>query len=160
MKRNWIIAAVLILGVALWLWGWCQPERQVRRAQARFLAAAESGDFDSLAELIAEDYRDGWGHDKAFVLRASKEVFPRFVLIDINREERGVEQAGADWVLREKLTISGLGDGLAIAVRNRVNGLREPFTTTWRKKGWKPWDWELVSMEQPEISEREMDGGW
>jgi hypothetical protein len=160
MKRNWIIAAVLILGFAWWLVRWCQPERQIRRAQARLLAAAESGDFDSLAELVAEDYRDGWGHDKAFVLRASKQVFPHFVLLDINRDDRGLDQAGAQWVLREKLTMTGLGDGIAIAVRDRVNNLQQPFTTTWRKTGSMPWNWELTSIEQPEISEREMEMNW
>jgi hypothetical protein len=157
MKRNWIIAAVVTLALGWWLYHWCQPERQVRRAQARLLSAAESGDFDSLALLIADDYRDGWGHDKAFVLRASRQVFPQFVLLSIEQEGGVPEPAGAQWILREKLTMEGMGSPIATMVRDRVNRLREPFTSTWRKRGWKPWDWELTSLEQPEISEREMD---
>jgi hypothetical protein len=35
--------------------------------------------------------------------------------------------------------------------RDEVNALREPFTMTWRKKSWKPWDWELIRVEQPEL---------
>lgn len=155
----WIAAAVFLV-LVVWLYNWCQPERQVRRAQGRLLAAAESGDFDSLAQLIAEEYSDGWGHDKAFVLRAGKEVFSQFVMIDITREDRGAEGIGDRWVLREKLTMQGLGQPLAVMVRDRVNRLTQPFTTQWRKKSWKPWDWELTGIEHPEITEAEMNLRW
>lgn len=158
MNRKGLIVAIVVLGLSIWLYRWCQPERQVRRAQARLLAAAESGDFDSMAELIAEDYRDAWGHDKTFVLQASKRIFPHFLLLDFERDDRGLEEAGSQWVLREKLTMKAMG-GPPMVI-SRVNRLTAPFTMTWRKNGWQPWAWELTSLEHPELAASEMEMHW
>lgn len=143
--------------LAGWLYFWCQPERQVRRAQARLLESLESSDFDTLAHMIADDYRDAWGHDKAFVLQKAPQAFGQFLMLDIDREEFGSDALPTGWVLREKLTMKGLGGGASLFVRDRVNLLKGPFTMEWRKQSWKPWDWVLTSVEHPEIEARELD---
>lgn len=161
MNRRWIIAAFAILAFAIWLYFWCEPERQVRRAQARLLAAAESGDVDSFAQMLATDYRDGWGHDKAFVVNGSRQVFNDFKTCDIAREEVSLAPSGGNqWTLREKLVLTGLGGPIAMAVRERASHLHQPFTMIWRKSGWKPWDWELISIEQPEMKAEEFEVNW
>jgi hypothetical protein len=161
MKRILMFAGFALFAFALWFWWWCQPERQVRRAQGRLLEAVESADFDALGQIIADDYRDGWQHDKAFVLETGKKVFTQFLTMSIEREDTFAELASdGKWIVREKLTMKGLGGPVAIAIRERVNQLRQPFTTTWRKRSWKPWDWELTSVEQPEISTAETDVSW
>lgn len=119
--------------------------------------ALESGDFDAFAALLADDYRDTWGHDKTFVQGKAREVFSQFATLDIEREERGLEPGGATWVLREKMSMIGIGGALAMAVRERVNRLQEPFVMTWRQQSWKPWDWQLTHVAQPEISQRELE---
>ena len=113
--------------------------------------------MDSLAQMIAADYRDGWGHDKTFVLRVGKEVFTDFKNLDIGREEVALEGFGAQWTLREKLTVSGFGGPLAMAVRQRMSQIHEPFTMTWRKDGG---DWVLTGLTQPEIKAEEMNAGF
>jgi hypothetical protein len=161
MKRQWIIGSLAVLAFAIWLYFWCEPEKQVRRAQARLLAAMESGDVDSFAQLLAADYRDGWGHDKTFVVNGSRQVFSDFKTLDIAREEVGLELTGTgQWTLREKLTLSGLGGPVAMAVRERASHLHQPFTMVWRKSGWKPWNWELTSIAQPEIGASEFEMSW
>jgi hypothetical protein len=144
---------IAALALALWLVWWCQPERQVRRAQRRLLNAAESKDYTALANLLANDYRDGWGNDKAFVLKHSPRVFDDFkFMLDIDGEIRSVEQAGGDnWWVRQKIVVSGMSGGIGMYARDQVNKLSEPFSMKWRKRGWKPWDWELTGIEQPEL---------
>ena len=142
----------MLLALTLWLWWWCQPERQVRRAQARLIHAVESRDFDALSLLLADDYRDGWQHDKTFVLEGCREVFGQFALLDIEREFHGVEISPAGWVLREKLTLKGFGSPLALYARDRVNEQREPFAMTWRRRAWN--DWVLTSVAHPKMELR------
>lgn len=104
-----------------------------------------------MAPLLSHDYRDRWGHDKAIVLSRCREVFRQFALLDIEREDRGLVFAGGAWVLSEKIRIKGLGAPLALHVRDEVNGLVSPFAMTWRKRGWKPWEWELANVVHPEL---------
>lgn len=143
--------AIALLALALWLMWWSQAERQVRRAQARLLDAVASRDFQALERLLAEDYRDAWEHDKAIVLQRVPQVFEQFVLLDVEGELHGVEELPEGWNVRQKITVKGLGGGLAMYARDEVNRLKEPFTMSWRKRSWKPWDWELTRIEQPEL---------
>ena len=142
---------IAILALAIWLIWWSRPERQIRRAQGRFLSALESRDYPALARLLAEDYRDQWENDKANVLRRCPRVFDQFLLLDIEGEIHGTEMREDAGAVRQKLVVKGLGGGLAIYARDAVNQLRSPFTMQWRKRSWKPWDWELTSIEQPEL---------
>ncbi len=104
-----------------------------------------------MASLLADDYRDRWGHDKAIVLLNTREVFEQFVLLTIEQRESALAFQADGWGLQEKIILKGLGGALAIYARDRVNALREPFHITWRKRGWKPWDWELVSVDHREF---------
>lgn len=134
-----------------WLGWWIQPERQVLRAQGRLISAVEKRDFEAMDGLLASDYRDRWQHDRATVVSQSRVVFTQFLMLTIEREPRGVEMASDSSIVREKLTIQGFGGALAMAAKDELNRLREPFAMTWRRRGWKPWDWELMSVEQREL---------
>jgi hypothetical protein len=140
------------LALAIWLVWWCQPARQVKRAQRRLLNAVESHDYTALANLLAQDYRDGWEHDKTFVLTRCPQVFDQFLLLDVDGEIRSAEvAAGGDWWVRQKIVISGMGGPIGTYARDKVNALTEPFAMKWRKRGWKPWDWELTRIEQAQL---------
>jgi len=41
-----------------------------------------------------------------------------------------------------------------MAARDTVNGLRAPFVMEWRQRSAKPWDWELHSVENPQLDLR------
>lgn len=135
----------------LWLYWWVQPERQVRRAQARLFSTVEKRNFDAMSLLVAEDYRDRWQQDKAIVLRGCREVFSQFMTLRIERADSQIERGGDSWLLREKLTMKGLGGPLAMVARDEVNRLREPFAMMWRQRTWKPWDWELIALDHPTL---------
>lgn len=141
----------LLVVVAVWSRWWLKPERQVRRAQGRLIYAVEARNFEAMASLLAEDYRDRWQHDKAIVLRECREVFGQFAMLTIDRADFGIEMKDDRWVLREKVTLKGLGGPVAMYARDEVNALREPFAMTWRRRSWKPWDWELISVDHPAL---------
>ena len=143
--------AGIFLLAALWMRSWLQPERQIPRAQARLLSAIERRDFGKFESLLAADYRDRWGHGRATAVARCREVFGQFATLTIEREKRDLRADGDRWLLSEKMRIKGLGGPLAMAAREAVNALREPFITEWRRRSWKPWDWELKSVAQPAI---------
>ena len=147
--RRW--AGIALIAFVLWLIWWCQAERQVRRAQGRLLGAIESRDYQALAHLLADNYRDGWEHDKAFVLQQSPRVFDQFIMLDVEGDIHGTEENPVGWLVRQKIVVKGIGGALGMYARDEVNALKEPFTMTWRKRSWKPWDWELIRIEQPEL---------
>jgi hypothetical protein len=104
-----------------------------------------------MSRLLADDYRDRWGHDKAAVVGRSRLIFGQYQMLSIGRESQGVEAGTEGSVIREKLTMKGFGGALAVAAKDEVNRLREPFAMTWRRRSWKPWDWELASVGQSEL---------
>ena len=145
-----MLVGILFLG-ALWLRSWLLPERQIPRAQARLLSAIEGRDFDAMAGMLANDYRDRWQQGRATVVARSREVFGQFATLTIEREQSGLRTESGSWFLSEKLRLKGLGGPLAMAARETLNGLHQPFVMEWRRRGWKPWDWELKSVAQPEV---------
>ena len=145
-----MLVGILFLG-ALWLRSWLLPERQIPRAQARLLSAIEGRDFDAMAGMLANDYRDRWQQGRATVVARSREVFGQFATLTIEREQSALRAESGSWFLSEKLRLKGLGGPLAMAARETLNGLHQPFVMEWRRRGWKPWDWELKSVAQPEV---------
>ncbi len=148
--KTWSFGVAVVLA-ALGLRWWFAPARQIPRAQARLLSAVERRDFDALAGMIAGDYRDRWKQDRAAVSARCREVFDQFAILTIVRNPRGLREEAGGWLLAEKITLRGLGSPLAIYARDSVNALHEPFIMEWRRRGWKPWDWELKSVAQPEV---------
>ena len=151
LKQAARLAGIGALALIIWLIWWTRPERQVRRAQSRLLSTLESRDYPALARLLAEDYRDAWEHDKANVLRRVPQVMDQFLMLDIEGPIQSAEPEGERWIVRQKITVAGFGGALGMMARDEVNRLREPFTMRWRNRSWKPWDWELTSIEQPEL---------
>lgn len=59
---------------------------------------------------------------------------------------------------RTVLKISGNGGPVAQIVMERVNTLRGPFTFAWRKASWRPWDWQLTSVDHPDLNAERFGG--
>ena len=139
---------MLIAAIAL-LW-WLQPERQVRRAQKRLIAALQSRDFAAIERMLANDYRDNWGHNKANVVSRSSDVFRHFLFLSIVAEEKSLQFRGDTWIVREKITLKGTGSPLATHAMDEVNGLTQPFAISWRNDGGAT-KWVVATVEQPEL---------
>ena len=138
---------------ALGLWWWLQPERQVRRAQKRLIAAIESRDVAAFEHMLADDYRDRWGHNKAIVTSHMSEVLRQFLFLTVEHVEKDVRFGGDTWAIDAKITLKGTGGPLANHAKDEVGRLKEPFTITWRKNG-GPTKWVVVSVGQSELELR------
>lgn len=147
-------SAGLILVIFLFsLWN---PEKQVRRHQRQFLSALEDRDWDDINELLADTYSDRWGHDKAFVQSRASEVFRQFFVVQVTGENQSVEMGVDTGEVKTRLQVKGKGGPLAEYAMMKANALQQPWTFRWQKQSWKPWDWVLVHVDQPELEIREM----
>jgi len=145
------LVALLLYCVALW-----QPERQLRLHQANLLRAVEKRDWERLATFFAEDYSDRWGHDKAIVIERAREVFRQFLFVKVRHTVTSIERAGDSAVVSAKISIEGSGGPLAQFAQERIATLAEPFIFRWSKRSWKPWDWQLREVNQPELEMPEL----
>lgn len=141
--------------VLLLLCGWAgfelTPGRQLDRAFDRLLHAAGKRDWKTVRGLMADDYRDRWGQDREQAVSAATQVLQQFLVLKIGAERRSVSRQAREATISARLRLEGRGTGLAEMVIGNVNGLRDDFQFAWRRKSWKPWDWKLVSVNQPEI---------
>jgi len=101
--------------------------------------------------MMAEDYADRWGHDKARVAERSREVFRQFLVLGIEVEDLDVLEADGTGTATGRVALQGRGGPLAEMAIQEAATLREPFSFTWRQASWKPWDWKLTRVDQPEL---------
>jgi hypothetical protein len=146
-----VIVAAGALAVFLWcLWLW-QPTRQVRVHTEALLEACEDRDWEDLRELIADDYSDRWGHGKAELAERSRQVFAQFLFLTVEGHDMVIEEADATGDARVRVVLQGRGGPLAEIAIQRVSELKEPFIFRWQQRSWKPWDWQLTRVVQPEL---------
>lgn len=137
--------------LAIFLVSFCNPEKQVRRHQRLLLSALEDRDWDDINELLAENYSDRWGHDKAFVQSRAAQVFRQFFAVQITGEITQLDMQPDRAELRTSLRVQGRGGPVAEYAMTRANALTDPWTFRWKKQSWKPWDWALEYVDQPQL---------
>lgn len=142
------VALVMAGLYAAWLW---QPERQVRLHTGHFFKAVEGRNWDKVRGFVAEDYSDRWGHDKENVMDDARTVFGQFLFLTIQGEPGPATVGDRSAEIRVRVRIAGQGSPIAALVMERVNTLPSPFLFAWRQRSWKPWDWELVRIDHPEL---------
>ena len=157
MVRQKLIFACLGVVVAAaiffhWLW---TPERQARVHTADFLKAVEKRNWDTVTDLVAENYSDRWGHDKKNFIKDGRQIFQSFFLLTITSSLTSPLITGAEVQISSSLKISGQGGPLAALIVSQVNQLKSPFVFVWARRTWKPWGWELVSIDHSEVEFRD-----
>jgi hypothetical protein len=144
-------AIVLLLGLAVFLVVLWSPERQIRLHQEHLLAAVSDKNWARVASFIAEDYSDRWGHDKAFVTQASREVFAQFFALELTMSQPVLSRHDGNGEVSGRLIAKGSGGPFAQMAIDKLQELREPFTFRWQKRSWKPWDWTLMRVDHPTL---------
>lgn len=146
-NARWIAAAfVAVLAWCLWFW---QPERQVLRHQRQLLEAAQERKWTAVGALMDDGFNTPYGHDKTRALQLAAEALRTFFALQIAGTETMALADGEGWKVRTVLRMDGRGMGAAEFVMSAVNDSREPFLFTWRRTGWKPWEWRLVGADHP-----------
>jgi hypothetical protein len=147
--------AVVIILRSLWLW---QPSRQVMLHQEHLLDAAEHRNWSRFSAFIDDQYSDRWHHDKPFLVRESSEVFRQFFSLSIKRELVACVVQGGDATVTMRLKLEGAGTPIASYASSAVSELSAPFSFQWKRRSWKPWDWALVSADQPQLRLEHVEG--
>jgi hypothetical protein len=148
---KFILSGVVLTGVLGLAFHW-RPARQVRLHQEHFLTSIEDRNWKKTASFLSADYHDRWGQTKAIVLARLPQVFGTFLACGL--QETPVSTARAkdgDRMLTSRVRIIGSGGPIAQMVMQQSESLHEPFTFKWRHESWKPWDWALVEVDQPEL---------
>jgi hypothetical protein len=153
IERTWTISGGLILLVAILLWTGFEltPGRCLERRQDRLLQAAGDRNWKRVRELMAEDYRDVWGQDREEAVTLASEGLANFLALEIFSEDTAVDRRGGEATVSALLRLRGRGNAVGEAIISRANSLESHFRFAWTRKSWKPWDWKLVSVSQPEI---------
>ncbi|MBC8008503.1 MAG: hypothetical protein H7067_00220 [Burkholderiales bacterium] len=154
-RRTVLIAGVLLLIVAL-LVGvpWLSPARGVQRSWDGVVAAIEDNDMEELGRYLGTDYKDGFDLDREGAIRLAKQLRQQFLVCTIRREsaELTMDTSGKSAVTRAVIRLGGHGTPVA---QNAVAASAMSHTPTafrWRRTSWKPWDWRLVSVDNPDAS--------
>jgi hypothetical protein len=136
------VAVAVCIGLYLvWLW---RPEHQVRLHTENFFHAIDNRNWDTVADLVGNDFQDQWGDDKTRLLERMREGFrwvpgSRIIAKDPAVQ---VETQRATWI--GKITVYSSDDGVMEVLDERVNKLPSPFKLEWHHLSGKPWDWKLV----------------
>jgi hypothetical protein len=153
IDRAWLVqgSAMLLVAALLWVGFEITPGRRLVRCQERLLQAAGDRNWNRVRELMADDYRDAWGHDRNEAVTRASEVLGNFLVLEILAEDTKVERQGREATISARLRLRGRGNALGETILTAANSLESHFQFAWTRKSWKPWDWKLVSLSQPEI---------
>jgi hypothetical protein len=150
-REGFYVGLTIALGVGLFLlWLW-QPERQIRVHSEHLLRAIEHKNWTSVSDVIATDYQDQWGNDRARLLQRTREVlrYLRGLRIEASSAAVRTEDRAGYWTAAIK--IDAEPNELTAAVKERVNVLPTPFELEWRRLSKRPWDWKLTRVSNPNL---------
>lgn len=145
-----LLATLAVVAISALAFHW-SPGRQVRLHQQNLQKAVEKRKWERVGEFVADDYTDRWGQNRARALEHLPQAFQDFLAIGILNEDVVIRADGDRHIFEARIKIVGSGGPLAQFVMDRVDGLKQPFSFAWRRQTWKPWDWRLVQIDQPEI---------
>lgn len=153
IDRAWLVqgGAMLVVAALLWAGFEMTPGRGLARCQDRLLHAAADRRWDAVRHLMAEEYRDAWGQDREQAVAKASEALQNFLVLEILSEDASVEHRERDALISTRLRLRGRGNALGEEIMNHANSLESHFQFAWRRKSWKPWDWKLVSVSQPQF---------
>ncbi len=142
------LAVAAIFGLYLFrLW---QPQRQIELHNAHLLVQIEAHDWKAVSEFVGETYRDRWGNDRALLLERLPQVFRAMGKTKIESKEIAVRREEGLGYLRARVQVRGTGE-YADHIQTRVNSLEEPFEFEWKRGATWPWDWKLISVQNPAL---------
>ena len=142
------IALVISVGIyLLWLW---RPERQVRLHTEHFFRAIDGRNWDSVADLIGNDYQDQWENDRTRLLERMREGFRWVRGSSITAPDATVQiESPRAMIWIGKINVYSSDDGVMQFLDEHVNRLPAPFALEWYHLSGKPWDWKLVRVSNP-----------
>ena len=154
---SWIkTAAVAIIAAwSIWLFALWQPARQVELHTLNLLKRASARDWPAVAQMMAPDYRDAWGHDRERAIDEARRLFSHFFtlqIVPVGRLE--IAGSGEAWSATAPIGVFGSGTAVAQAVIEEVRSAEGPAIFNWRREGAWPWQWVLAEAGHEELARR------
>lgn len=150
--RVWVF-----IGAIVWFAVWfvshgLTTETQVTKRKEQFRQALQEKNVRKALSMVSHGYRDQWGFSREDVGNAFRDVTSQFLTVQLEfRDEQLTERSGEiDFSARLRLNGQPLTP-VGTMMSTQANQHREPFTFTWRKEGWWPWSWKLVTTASPEL---------
>ncbi len=149
---RWLVAVPLLALLCWFLLPFLIPSRGLDRAWSHLIDAIEDRDDAALKTLLADDYRDGFGFDREQVIGLFDQASRQFIALGIRRERPSINiessrLANTSAVVR----INGNGTPFAHMIVQGSAGVTTPTIFKWRRNSWKPWDWQLTSIENQAV---------
>lgn len=146
MKRILLLAVGLLLAWGVWWLCLRSPERQLAAAQTDFLDALEGHDWEDVQAALAPDFATSGGHNRDSIMPDLTKALGGFVTLDFETKTITVQASKDLGMISQTVRLVGLGDSMALAVRERANQITTPWLFHWRKVGSWPWSWQLTQV--------------
>lgn len=145
-----IILLAIVLGLP-----WLSPVRGVERAWGTLIDGVAENDFKDVTSVVAPDYKDGWGLTRDEVITLAQTVRRHFITCTIARHPHKVDMSDDrhSATVKSVIRVNGTGSPVAQMIVQVSNQTQAETTFEWRRRSWKPWDWKLVSVANPEADQ-------
>jgi hypothetical protein len=157
LKRSHVVAAGVVAVLFALTIGlpWLGPARGVDRAWHALLDDIEGNEIEDVAAVIDADYADAWGLKREDVVQVVETMRRQFLTCSITRDagrERTVSADKRRATIRAVVRVDGTGSPVAqmIVEASRQGEVRTTFE--WVRRSWKPWDWTLVRIDNPQAT--------
>ena len=153
IKPSTLILAVVTAGVVTvaflgWLWS---PDRQIRKHQENLISAAEKRNTALVSKFLSAEYEDSWSNSPDETIALLGAILRSFFALTIQENRVRYKIEGNRGQVISHLNLEGNGTAFAEVVIRETRALPNPFSFFWRRESWKPWDWKLVTVENPSI---------
>lgn len=127
-------------------------ESQVKQQQANILEFVAHRNWPRVYLLLAPDYADAWGMKSDEAISAAREALLSFIMVSLDWKVQSVARDGKTVTLSGAIRMSGSGATGSSMIIDHVNRITKPWVCVWRKDGWKPGDWRLVSIANADVT--------
>ena len=157
VRASWLLTALSALLVLwlVWLFLLWRPARQVELHTLNLLERASAREWPAVEAMMAADYRDAWGHDRASAIDEARQLFSHFFALQIVALEP-LRITGENEALAVSAPVGVFGSGTAVAqaVIEEVREARGDAVFVWRRVGGWPWQWALAEVRHAELAGR------
>lgn len=140
-----VLFAVIIS--TIFLFRHWQPSRQIELRHRNFLLALEDRNWNRVKGYLATDYSDRFGYSRETVVPDLQQVLRQFFALTIRTQGRQIDWGENEVTITEFITLQGNGPGLTDFITSEVNRLTDPWSFTWKKASFLPWDWRLAEVD-------------
>ena len=153
---RWLVRLSLVSAVISAVWFvipvFRSAETQAKKQHERFLGYVAKRDWARFYLAVSPDYKDAWEQSRDEALAAAREALTSFIIVNFDWKMESVSRDGKTATLTGTIHMSGTGATGSTMIIDHVNKIEKPWTFVWRKDGWKPSDWHLISVATPEVS--------